>query len=80
MDGDSDHALPLFVTYFLFPRAVSLNRRPQMNPVWDPIRNDPGFQQNPYLEGARRPVNLEPSFFAELKRRNVYKLLLPMRL
>src|SRR5262249_15106697 len=59
--------------------TVSIARL-KIDPVWDPIRNDPGFQQlltGKELVGPNKLVNTDlvhsPNFFAELKRRNVIR-------
>ena len=49
----------------------------KLHPLWDPVRGDPRFEANrrlPRAEGVEVIVMKTGNFFAELKRRNVYKV------
>ena len=44
--GDADHAVPILKRLLQIPyRAPITTGRLRIDPFWDPIRNDPGFQQ-----------------------------------
>jgi tetratricopeptide (TPR) repeat protein len=44
--GDADHAIPILKRLLQIPGGFALTPALlRLDPVWDPIRNDPGFQQ-----------------------------------
>jgi TolB-like protein/Tfp pilus assembly protein PilF len=67
--GAASDAIAILRRLLTIPAGETVSiARLKIDPVWDPIRNDPGFQQ--LLTGSE---HIGP-FFAELKRRNVYKV------
>jgi len=44
--GDADHAIPILEKWIQVPSATSITPALlRIDPIWDPIRNDPRFQQ-----------------------------------